>query len=147
MNPEKPDVFEGLIERASKSLERLYVLQESVKELRESGIKNNPEQLKFVESILKSLSYFKEYYFLLFRAFSFTNNEERNEFAKTMDKIPEEERNRIDFNYFSIENFDAVDAFYISYSKLKIKTMIQKHTEKKGYSDGEFHKDLYYVVS
>ena len=76
-----------------------------------------------------------------------STNEERNELAKALTELPEQERNRIDFNYFSFENFDALDSFCIPYVKVKLDVVIDNLTDPKNFDPEECHMGLFYVVT
>lgn len=139
------DNREKLYARSTRTLEALFILIDKLQYFSEEGTEDlNIREISSKTS--KRLQYFKEYYYLLTRAFSVETIEQQNEIVKLCFEIPEEEKSRIDFNNFSKENFDAIDSFFISYARLKLEMVMEMIESKESYNKEEVKKDFFYIV-
>lgn len=139
--------IDKLAARSHRSLESLLLLMDTLKNFSNHIILRHPDIPEMIDKILLRLIYFKEYYVLLSNAFLLPTIEQRNELGKQLSNIPENERNRIDFNFFSNENFDAIDSFFTSYAHSKIEQAVKDLSSFSTYSIEEARKDLAYIVS
>ena len=141
------DKLDVIRDRCHHSLDILLVLIDRFKDFRETQKDLNPELIERIDNIFRRLTFFKDYYFLLSKAFNLKTIEERNKLGHDFEAIPQNERNRIDFAKFSRENFDAMDKFFMSFVKVKVQDLMDEMSPGNTYPLDEAKKDLIYMVS
>ena len=140
------DKLDALRDRCHRSLDTLLVLIDRLRDFKEVQAPRTPSLAERLDNIFQKLSFFKEYYFLLSRAFILKTVEERNELGRNFNAIPESQRNRIDFAKFSRENFDAIDQFLTSFVRMKVELLMDELAPGNNYPLDEAKKDLIYLV-
>lgn len=139
-------VFETLAITSSATLEYILTSISQIQVIPEEVFKKHPEFIEIIDRILVRLTYFKHYYFMLSCAFLETKIPEMNKLVSQYIEIPENERNRIDFNLFNAENFNAINQFFNSYVRIKLNKYLEVFLGQTKSNMTELNKNLFFIV-